>query len=426
MLDRTIQPQSEPLQFVLPEYEKIMLDNKMPCYIVNNSTEDVVKIEMTFPAGEAYGQNPMVAIAANRMLEEGTFSRTSKQIADELDFYGAYLSLNAEKDYASITLYGLSEHLSNILPIFQDLVLHTIFPENELAIYLNNSKQNFMVNLEKVSVLSKRMFMELTYGKDHPYGRNVELEHYSDTNRALVLDFFKTYYQIADANLFVSGNMNAQARKVLNETFGQLDISKNNLVQKSVDFTLHTSMADTFFIPKKDAVQSSIRIGKATINRKHVDYASLQLLNTILGGYFGSRLMNNIREDKGYTYGIGSHLVSLQQAGFFSIATEVGCAVTEATLFEIKKELSILCDTYIDQEEIEKVRNYMLGSLLRSFDGPFEISDRLKTCVLNNLDFSWYQQYVDKLTNTSAIELNNLAINYLSPSTMIQVVAGQK
>lgn len=426
MLDRTIQPASESITFQLPSYETVNLDNQIPCYVIHGSQDPVLRLEFVFNAGEVHAYNPLVAMATNRLLEEGTQTRNSMQIADELDFYGAYLHLNVDKESASITLYCLSHHLEKTLPVFVDILQNANFPEEELTIYLNNARQRYLVNQEKVSVLSKRQFMSSLFGTQSAYGRVIEWKDYDDISRDHLVSFYKDHYHPALATLFLSGNINSSVIETINRHIGVMSFGKPAKQIKSSFVEPIQKVEHSWFVPKKDAVQSSIRMGCISVSRTHPDYIKLQLLNTVLGGYFGSRLMANIREDKGYTYGIGSSLVSLKNAGFFMISTEVGCEYVGATLKEIKHELDVLCKELIPEDELEKVRNYMLGSLLRGFDGPFEISDRLKTCIHYGQNFSFYKYYIDELMNSSPESLKQLANTYFKPNLMIEVVAGQK
>jgi predicted Zn-dependent peptidase len=180
------------------------------------------------------------------------------------------------------------------------------------------------------------------------------------------------------------------------------------------------------FLHKEGALQSAIRIGRRIITRSHPDYPGLSVLNTLLGGYFGSRLMSNIREDKGYTYGIGSAVVSLSAAGYFFISTEVGADVTSAALDEIYKEVELLRREAVDQEELAMVRNYMMGSFLKGIDGPFALIDRFKTIHLSGLDYDYFDRYLRTLESIGPEELKDLAVRYFDRNDLCELVVGIK
>jgi zinc protease len=188
-----------------------------------------------------------------------------------------------------------------------------------------------------------------------------------------------------------------------------------------------TSKAEKVYEEKEGAIQSGIRIGKVLDVRFGTDeFFQLQILNTILGGYFGSRLMSNIREDKGYTYGIGSAIASMEDAMFFFISTEVGADVTNAALIEVYFELNRLRDELVSEEELVMVKNYILGSMLKSSDGPFSMADKYKSVYLKGEDLSFYDRYISMINNVTSEKLLDVAKKYFDPKEMLEVVVGKK
>jgi predicted Zn-dependent peptidase len=178
-------------------------------------------------------------------------------------------------------------------------------------------------------------------------------------------------------------------------------------------------------IEKDKVYQSAIRIGKILFNKHHPDFLAMQILNTILGGYFGSRLMKNIRENKGYTYGIGSMIVSLHHSGYFVIASEVGKDVCRAALKEIYKEMKILRETTIPEDELTVVKHYLMGEVIRMFDGPFALAESLKAIVEYGLDYDYYDKTIETIKHTTARQLLDLANQYFAPGTFTEIVAGK-
>jgi predicted Zn-dependent peptidase len=178
------------------------------------------------------------------------------------------------------------------------------------------------------------------------------------------------------------------------------------------------------FMHKEGAMQSAIRMGSLAFGRSHPDFAGMKVLNAILGGYFGSRLMNNLREDKGYTYGIGSALVPLLKGGFFVISGEVGAGVTKQALIEIKSELNRLCDEQVPESELSLVRNYLMGEMLRSVDGPFAQAGLYRELIEDNLDISHFEELIDTIQHINAQRLQDLAEKYLNPEGLYTLVVG--
>ncbi|MBS1503743.1 MAG: insulinase family protein, partial [Bacteroidetes bacterium] len=166
-------------------------------------------------------------------------------------------------------------------------------------------------------------------------------------------------------------------------------------------------------------------MGLPMITRVHPDFPALQVLNTVLGGYFGSRLMANIREDKGYTYGIGSGLSSLKQGGAMFIASEVGADVCRDAVSEIEKEISILKTELIPDDELALVRNYMMGSLLGSLENVFSHADKFKNIYFSGLNYDYYDRYTEVVKTVTAGELLQLANKYLDLDKFYRVIVGK-
>ena len=238
-----------------------------------------------------------------------------------------------------------------------------------------------------------------------------------------MLAHFKQMYQPSNCTLLVAGKISPDTFKQVTDTFDSWTngVTKPDGSQPS----LQPSSEHFYFTEKPDALQSAIRMGRATINRTHPDFPALQVLNTVLGGYFGSRLMANIREDKGYTYGIGSGMSSLKQSGSLFIATEVGADVCNAAVSEIEKEVNLLRTQLIPDEELSLVRNFMLGSLLGSLENVFSHADKFKNLYFSGLGYEYYDLYVNTVKTVTAAQLQQLAIQYLNLDEFYKVIVGK-
>lgn len=401
------------------------LRNNIPVYSVNAGTQNLIKIECMFPAGMYQQEMPLQAVTVNSMLEEGTSRLSSIQIAEMVDYYGAYMETSVSQDYASVFLYTLNKHLKATLPVLEQAIKDSVFPQSELDIHIRNKKQKFLVNNQKVATIARKHFTELLFGSKHPYGINVQEADFDNIRRSHLLDFYTANYKSNDCKIIVSGRVDDEALKLIDDYFGGNDWSTDK-AQVLQHPGLETTTELKHLVYKEEALQSAIRIGKLLFNKTHPDFQGFQVLNTILGGYFGSRLMSNIREDKGYTYGIGSGMASLQHAGYFFISTEVGVEVCKDALNEVYLEINKLRNELVSNEELELVKNYMLGTFLRSVDGPFALAERFKGLMEYNLDYDYFDKYVATIKNISASELRGLANQYLDPASMIELVAGKK
>lgn len=263
----------------------------------------------------------------------------------------------------------------------------------------------------------------MLFGKDNFYGRkNTEADYSSITNE-MVADFFNTNYSTQNMVVVASGKIEDKQIAEIQETLGS--IVKEGKRNSLLNLSFQQPENFNHLIEKEDAVQSALRMGKPMFNKTHPKFAALQVVNTILGGYFGSRLMKNIREDKGYTYGIGSGLVSKVEGGYWVISSEVGSDVCGNALKEIKKELSILCNELVSEEELSLVKNYKLGQLLKNCDGAFSLSDRFVGLLMYDLDYSYYDNYVKVINEITPQNIIKLCQEYLNPDTFLQLVVGK-
>lgn len=401
------------------------LNNGIKVYTVNSGSQELTKLEFLFKAGMFYQPKPLIASAANNLLETGTKSYDANQISDGIDFFGSFFECSVDQDFSSLALYSLNKYLDKSLHFVEEIIKYPTFPKEEFDIYISNKKQKHLVNSKKVNVLARRRFAELAWGEKHPYGVDVKTEDFEKTKLEDVIDFYKTHYHSGNCTIVASGKLPENLIEILNNHFGIEKWGGSNFVEEPKT-VLDTTKENKHLVVREDAIQSAIRIGRIMFNKRHEDYFKFQVLNTILGGYFGSRLMANIREDKGYTYGIGSGLSSLVHGGYFFISTEVGVDVTNDALKEIYAELKLLREELVNEEELETVRNYVLGQFLRSVDGPYALADKFKAVWEFGLDYDYFDKYFAAVKSVTPEELKALANKYLQEKDLIELVVGKK
>jgi len=424
-LNRNLQPHFKNIEQInIPKPKQIKLDNGVPTYIINAGTQDVIKIDIQFNAGSWYQNKPLIASSVNEMLTEGTKKYTSQQIAEKLDFYGAFIHPQPTKDFANTSLYTLKKYLPETIKILEDIVKNPTFPEEELATFLAKRKQKFQIELEKVTNVARREFNEQLFGKEHPYGTKANLEDYDNVSREDLISFHSSFYNSDNCNILIAGKVNESDIKLINQHFGNGNWNNSKIIS-STQLNLPKESKPLVFNEKENATQSAIRLGKIIINKDHADYHKLNVVNTILGGYFGSRLMKTIREEKGYTYGINSVLVSLKNSGYFVILSEVGADVAKPAIEDSLLEIKKLTTELISQEELALVRNYMLGDLIRSFDGAFEIASSLKSIIELGLDFDFYRNEIETIKTITPEEVQQIANQYLQEDTLVKTIVGK-
>ena len=424
MLDRKIIPTIEEavhFDLQLKNCDRFVLDNKVPVYAMNAGAQDVVMVEWVFDAGNWYDKQPMVAATTNFLIKNGTTSKTAYQINDFFEFHGAYLNRSCYNETASITLHCLSKHLETLLPVVREIIETSIFPAEELAIYIQNQKQRLSVNLQKCDFIANRLIDEYLFGINHPYGTYSNAEDYDALNTDLLKAFYKQYYLNGSCKIFVAGKMPIGYESMLNKAFGTLPLHADAPVV--VEHPIVTAAQKKVeIINDENGVQGAIRMARPFPNRHHPDFQKAHVLNTLFGGFFGSRLMSNIREDKGYTYGIHSYFQNHVHASAWMISTEAGRDVCAATITEVLKEMELLRNELVDMEELNLVRNYMIGSLLGDLDGPFQLIGRWKNYVLNGLDENYFYKSIETIKSVTPQELQILANTYLQPDDFYELV----
>lgn len=426
MIDRTIAPQFnvvEEVRLLQPEHE--VLQNGVDLFVFNSGEQDLVKIEWVFQNLNTEDLHlPLLNIALAGMFLEGTKQYASAEIAEKVDFYGAFLQPEYSFDHTSLTLYALNKHVEKLLPIVKSVLTESIFPESELNTYVRNNKQNLSVSLKKNDFVARRVFNKTIFDSNR-YAYSPEIEDYDRLERSDILKLYQHQINAGNCTIFISGRVTNQVHQTVRKIFGDqwdarpLDQTQQRMVDKG------SQKGNFILIERPDALQSAIRVGYQTINRKHPDFSSLQLLNTILGGYFGSRLMSNIREEKGFTYGIGSGIASLKYGAFFTIATEVGVGVTNATLVEIEKEIDRLRNEPIPIEELNLVKNYVNGAFLGSLENVFSHVDKFKNVHFVGLDLTYYNRHLQIVKSSTPETIMNTANKYLDYNNMIKVVVGK-
>ena len=424
VLDRKVSPaihDAVEFEYKLPPINAVQLRNGLPLYWLNAGVQDVVQIDWIFNAGLWYEQKPSVAHATAGLLKNGTSKHTAEQIHEALEFYGAQLKINAGNDYATITLYSLTKHLPVLLPMVYEIITDSTFPEEEVQIHKHNAIQRLLVNLRQCEFVANQQIDALLFGENHPYGRYSKKENIEAVTREDMITFYKANYNLANARIFMAGKIGDAEVNSLEAVFGKVTLDK---IEDKRDAYSPVSSSEKIQRISNDpnGVQGAIRIGRQFPNRHHPDYAPMVVLNTLFGGYFGSRLMSNIREEKGYTYGIYSSLSPEINGGSFIIHTETGRDVAELAVKEVYHEMELLRNELASEEELLLVKNYLLGGLLADLDGPFSILQRWRTLMLNGFDEAYFNRNIEIYKTITAEDLQALAVKYFDKKDYYEIV----
>lgn len=426
MTERTKVPRIKlPVEFniQLPPYTKYTLSNGVEVFAIDMGGEDTLMLNWVFYAGNWFEKKKMSASATNYLLKNGTSKLTAFGVNEHFDYYGSYLNRNCYNETAELTLHCLNKHVNELVPVVAEIITDSVFREEELSIYKQNARQRLKVNLQKCEFVAGQLIDACLFGEDHPYGKYSRLEDYEELQRDELVDFYKTYYQQGRCVIFAAGKLPTDLPDQLEQYFGKLplrphtgnDIIVTHSISPAGEKKQHVTI-------DPQGVQSAIRMARHFPNRHHPDFQKAMVLNNVYGGFFGSRLMANIREEKGYTYGIYSYLMNhVDQSGWI-ISTEAGRDVSDATVNEIYKEMKRIREELIDEDELMITRNYMIGTILGDLDGPFQVVARWKNLILNDLNEAYFYQGIETIKKVTSRELQEIADKYLNPEEFYELL----
>ncbi len=428
MLNRAQQPAIQPLsELHLPLPERRQLHNGIPITIVQLGNQELVRLDILFRAGIWCQSQKLQALFTNRMLREGTQSFTAKEIAERLDYYGAWLELSCGAMYSCISLYSLSRNFTQTLDILQSMILEPIFDEDKLETVKEMNVQQFLINQDRVDFLAHRNLLNALLGDTHPYGKRTQREDYEAIHKELLHSYFEEHFHSGNCHIFISGDATAANVEAVDQVFGREpfgQVERGATVCEPPVFT--PDPAPRRFLEKADACQSAICMGMPTLMREHADYHKFRVVLSIFGGYFGSRLVSNIREEKGYTYYIGADMLHYPFSSFLLIHTECDNQYVEPLIQEVYAEMDRLQTEEVSPEELQQVKSYMIGELCRNYESAFAIADAWMFAFTSDLDDEYFQRSLEGIKNTSAADILDLAQRYLRKEELKVSIAGEQ
>ena len=391
----------------------------MPIYTLRADDFEVVRMTFVFRAGTSMQHKPFTASATANMLGEGTATMTAQEIADKLDFYGSYFDVNIDRDYTYISFCTLKKFFAPTAEVAREIVLAPTFPERELATYCSKRKQGLTIERKKVDMQSRELFAQALFGEKHPYGISADERLYDDLRREDLVELYNELYTADNCFVVCSGNITEDVMA----TIASIAEALPSGAKRQVAFPATTT---TLSLRRniESALQSSIRIGRLLFTRTHPDFVGMQVVAAVLGGYFGSRLMQNLREEHGYTYGVMAAMVNFEREGYLAIATQVGREHREDALREIYSEIERLRTELMSEDELQMVKNVMIGEILRILDGPFGIADVTIENIMCGMDNAATEQSVKAIFAITPDKVRDLAHKYLRREELVEVVVG--
>jgi predicted Zn-dependent peptidase len=423
-LDRSKAPIIKSIDNIsIPPYSIRQLSNGIKIVELNQGNQEVMVFEIFFKAGRSTESIKLVSRAVSSLLKEGSKSYRSEEVAAKIDYYGASIKTASNMDFIYISLHTLSKHFIHILPIISEMVYLPSFDEDEIRKFINLNIERLKEELTKNEVIAYRTLTENIFGTKHVYGYNSEIDDYKNLNPSAIFNHWDQTMGSDNCTIFVSGHITSQASQAIEYHFSTL---KKSALITPYEPCLIDPHHKRISVVTANQHQASLKIGRRLFDKLHPDNAGVFLLNTILGGYFGSRLMTNIREDKGYTYDIHSSIDQMIYDGYFSISSETAPEYLEPVIDAIYNEIRQLQHVKIPKEELSMVKNYLMGNFMNLLDGPLNAMSFIKSMVLTDQNEADFNMFVDKLLHTTADDLLRLANIYLQPKDMIEVIVGPK
>lgn len=417
-----------PPTFTLPSIEKTKLDNGVPVWVIERDRVPLVQVNVILRGGASldragrFGMASMVAA----MLDEGAGSRNALDLADAVDDLGAVLSTGSSFDYSAIRLSTPVARLDQALPLLADVVLRPTFPANELDRLKKERLTALVQAQDNPAAIVQAAFPRVVFGPTHRYGTPAgglapAIEPMTDDD---LRAFYKEHYVSGNASIVVVGAVKApEITKALNQVFGGWPASGSETSTAPVPTAPQLKAREIVLVDKPGAPQSQIRIGSVGVARSTPDYATLEVLNTILGGSFTSRLNQNLRERNGFTYGASSVFDMRSSAGPFFAAAGVQTDKTADALREFFVELENIRKPVSD-EELAKAKNYVALGFPSEFETSGGLAQKLEELIVYNLPDDTFENFMGKVGAVTTAEVARAAAQHIQPERMAVVVVG--
>ncbi len=400
---------------------KRVLANNIPVFYIHTPQIEAVKVEVITAANTTLPATPkaLVPFFTLHMLLEGTTGMKSETLDHFFDHYASEVDVVSNFEQNGLSLLTTRKHFSAVLPVFRSLFTEAVFPDKELNKRKSQKELSISLNREQNGARANQLYRKGLFGADHPFGFIAEEDDVRQVNTQDLKNFYAHDFLVRP-EIFVTGNLESHQLDEIESLFKDLQV-----VPEGENIPFSATLIDKRILePKEKSVQASIRLGQHLIPKGHPDYHALTVFNTILGGYFGSRLIKNIREEKGHTYGIYSSMGGLKPSDYWLVLADVQQGYAEEVIEEVYKEIDLLKTQPIDPSEREVIRNYMIGNLLSNFSSPFDLMTRFKNVHYHGLDYNFYEEQLDFIRGFNAEEIMRVGNKYFQKENILEVIVG--
>jgi predicted Zn-dependent peptidase len=429
-VDRTHPPTPPaPPALRVPAVQTATLPNGLQLAVVEMHKVPVVDVTLQFGAGTARDPDDLPGLASftATMLQQGAGARGALDIADETAFLGASLNTGAGYDAATASLHVPTRRLGLALDLLADVVLRPTFPDTEVARQRDLRRSQILQQRDQPVAMANVAFAAIVFGATHPYGRppNGTETSTAALNRDQVLQFYQTYYRPNTARMLIVGDITlTEALRLVRARFGEWARAAASPAAEAP--APAGAVRTIYLVDKPGAAQSVFRIGQVGVSRATPDYFPLEVLNTILGGSFTSRLNQNLRETHGYTYGAGSQFAMRRMAGPFLATASVVTAKTDSALIEFMRELRRIRDEAVPQTELAKAKAYITLGLPADFETTQGAARQFSNLLLYDLPLDYFSAYIPRINAVTAADVQRVARQYLDPDHFAIVLVGDR
>jgi zinc protease len=417
-----------PAKLNLPPIQQIELSNGMKVVLMEKHEVPLIQLNVVIKAGTANDPDGKTGLASMvmAMLMEGAGGLSSLNLADSIDFLGAAINTGADYHTSIVSLNTPASKFDNALVYLTDIIVNPDFPVVELDRMKKERLTRIMQWHDEPTAIASNAFNELLFGKQHVYGRPSIGSEKSINNISIndLKEFHNTYFNAENSFIAAVGDISKdELQTKLEQKFGTW--KKGDAVDEKTDNAQQVNKRTVYLIDKPGAAQSVIYMGRIGVPRKTEDYYAIDIMNTILGGSFSSRLNQNLREDKGYTYGAGSYFGFRKAAGPFAATSSVQSEVTDKALIEFMKELNAIGKT-ITSDEITRAKNYIALGYPQDFQTVSSIAGKIKELLEYELPSDYFNNYITNILEVSEDEIRNAAQKYIDPDKLLIVVVGDR
>lgn len=392
---------------------KVEINQSISLYSFNLGEQNVFKIELIFSSGSASSDNPVLASFCVSMLREGSIKKTASEINELIDYYGAFIDFKAGLDSTSISIYGQSGFLPELISILREMVSIPSFPEKMILKHKEKLIQRLKISHRKTSYWGPRILRQLMFGATSSYGKLINQDDIEKVSRNDLVTYHQNVLLPSLQHIIVAGTYNDnETIKLISDSFSEFGGKEPSSFNPSLKFN-NPGISEKRL---EGTTQATIALGKKIQSISEPVYPETGLLIKVLGGYFGSRLMKKLREDEGLTYGIHAFNMHLGGGSYLQISADVESKSIDKSIELIFREIETLRKEYIPEEELNTVKNYMLGEYINDSNSVFDFAELHKKILLYNLSDSYYKSFYDHIAGIQSDNILQRANTVLKQS----------